>query len=428
MANWWEEGAFGQPDVTVTETDRSAGDAASAESGVDWRSVFVLVAVAALVLVVRGFDMWRGQQLTSESQRNALRQTIAQELAVRRQADEEALLSLLDPVASRPWRQQQVDAMSVLPAPASGDEPPVIERWQFQDEVAMVDLRFSGPPAVRETRFYRLLGDSWRRTTPVESMWGAQREAEAPGIHFVYREADAEAVERAVETLQTTYRQGQLSVLAGDRLTVEIVPDAVVEFDSQMNRLTLPSPRLSPRLASISDSVPILWRLAHPAADRLADPADAARYRYLDTIQLFQEQLRFWPLRWQVPFPERWQVQMLDTLSLAREEDRLIPLRAIDLFTTNRTQAYLAYYEAMTMADYVADEFGTDKLDALAQALAQAPTWDRAISATLGIDGADFERGWRAYLDTHLTPPAEEGAEATPPPEENTEATPTPNL
>ena len=165
----------------------------------------------------------------------------------------------------------------------------------------------------------------------------------------MYREVDAEAVEGVVETLQTTYRQGELSVLAGDRLVVEIVPDYIVEYDSRDNHLTLPSPRLSPRLTSVPDSMPILWRLAHPIADRLVDPADSARYRYLDTTQLLQDHLKYWVLRWHTPFPDRWQTQMLDTFRATQEDNRLTPLWAIDLFSASRSQSYLAYYEAMTM-------------------------------------------------------------------------------
>lgn len=412
MANWWEKGAFSQPAAPAEELDGSAvGGAAPSVSWLerlrdaDWRGVVIVLAMALLVVAVRGFDVWRGRQLTSESRRNELRQTIAAELAARRTGDADGYLLLLDPLASRQWRQQQAAALTAVPLPIPGEEPPVIEHWQFQGKTAMVDLRFGGPPATRETRFYRLVADTWRRTPPIAGYWGRRMEADAPGVHFVYYEADAEAVQQTIEALQTAYRQGDVSVLAGDRLIVEIVPDNVVEYDSQDNRLTLPSPRSGPRLVSIPDSVPILWRLAHPIADRLADPGDAARYRYLDSIQLFQDHLRFWQLRWQAPFPERWDIQMLNTLKAARDEDRLIVPRAINMLSASRSQSYLAYYEVMTMADYVAEQYGPAKLVALDQVLTRVSSWDSAVPIALGVDVAEFERGWRAYLDTRLAPP-----------------------
>lgn len=409
MANWWEKGILSQPEVTREEGDElPEGRTASAVPGMDWlrgadwRSVLILASVAVLVVAVRGFDLWRGRQLASESQRNQLRQTIAAELTARREGDEEAYLKLLDPASNEEWRQKQIAALTALPLPPSGEEPPLIEHWQFRGDTAMVELRFPGPPATRETRFYRLDANTWRRTSPVAAFWGGRQDASAPGVRFVYREADAEAVHRTIEALQTAHRQGGVSVLTGERLTVEIVPEYVVEYERPGNRLILPSPKLSPRLASVPDSALILWRLAHPTADRLADPGDSARYRYLDSDQLIQDHLRFWLMRWQAPFPERWQIQMLETLRTARNEGRLIAPKAINLFSASRTEAYLAYYQAMVMADYVAEEYGPEKVLALEQALAQAPAWDRAISAILGIDSAAFERGWRTYLDSKL--------------------------
>lgn len=409
MANWWEKGAFSRPGGSPEKMDAPSADGVLPSVSwmdrlreADWRSIGVLLILTFVVIAVRGFDLWRGRQLASESRRNELRQTIAAELAARREGNAEAYPQLLDPLASLEWRQKQIAALTTLPLPIPSEEPPIIEHWGFRGKTAMVDLRFNGPPASRETRFYRIVADTWRRTPPIAAFWGRRQEADAPGIHFIYYEADAEAVQGAIEALRAAHRQGEVSVLAGERLTVEIVPETVVEYDARENRLTLPSPRLSPRLVSISESVPILWRLAHPIADRVADPADSARYRYLDSVQLFQDHLRFWPLRWQAPFPERWQVQMLDTLHAARDENRLIPPRVIDMFSARRPEAYLAYYEAMTMADYVAEQYGPDRLLALDQALAQLSSWEQAVLAVLGVDVAEFERGWRAYLDTLL--------------------------
>ncbi|MFQ5592672.1 MAG: peptidase MA family metallohydrolase [Anaerolineae bacterium] len=409
MANWWEKGAFNQPTAPQEGIDRPAVERVTSSTtwverlgDVDWRSIWIVMALAVVVVAVRGFDLWRGRQLAAEVRRQELRQTIAQELKVRQMGDATAYLPLLDPLASRQWRQQQAEALTTLPFPIPGEDPPIIERWQFRGNTAMVDLRFSGPPATHETRFYRIVADTWRRTPPIAEYWGRRLESDTPGVHFIYREADAEAVEGTIDALRVAFRQGDVPVLSGQRLIVEVVPEDKIEYNSQDNRLLLPSPRLSPRLASVPDSMPILWRLAHPIADRLVDPGNAARYRYLDNTQLLQDHVRYWSLRWQAPFPARWEVQMLNTLRNAADDDGIIVPRAIDMFSVSRSQSYLAYYEVMTMVDYIAEQYGPVALMALDEALTQASSWDSAVPVVLGVDVGEFERDWLAYLDARL--------------------------
>jgi hypothetical protein len=428
MANWWERGfseAGISDDAVADDADSAVSEAPAASPlerlrEVDQRTLLIFVGLGLLVILLRGADVWRGRQLTTQARQSQLRQTIAAELAARRQNNPDAYVRLLDPQASRTWRVRQIDGLEMLPLPVPGDEPPVIEDWEFRDGTAMVQLRFPGPPAARQTEFYRWLGDSWRRTEPIAAYWGALESASAPGVEFIYREADAETIARVVEAVKTAHRQGDISVLAGEPLTVEIVPAHVIEYDAQANRLTLPSPRLTPRLTSVPDSVPLLWLLAYPVADRLLDPADSARYRYLDTLQLFQDQLRYWSIRWQAPLPERWRRQMLDTLLTARDEGRLVVPRAMDLYAANRSQSYLAYYATLTMTDYIAETYGAAKLLALDQTLTQFGAWDEAVPAALGIEMPEFERGWRTYVDALLA----ELAQPTPAPQPTVPSSP----
>jgi hypothetical protein len=172
----------------------------------------------------------------------------------------------------------------------------------------------------------------------------------------------------------------------------------VIEYESQANRLVLPSPRLTALPVEAPQSGPLLWLLAHPIADRLADPGDAARYRYLDSTQLLRDHLRYWSIRWLAPFPQRWQTHMKETLRAAEQDGSLVSPRAVNLFSASRTQAHLAYYAAMTMADYIAETYGPEGLLRLERVLTQTPSWERAFPVALGVNVDDFEREWRAYL------------------------------
>jgi len=84
------------------------------------------------------------------------------------------------------------------------------------------------------------------------------------------------------------------------------------------------------------------------------------------------------------------------------------------MFSASRSQAHLAYYEVLTMVDYVADTYGPDGLMALDEALTQVSSWDRAVPAALGTDVAEFERGWRAYLDARLAASPSTAPQAVP--------------
>lgn len=409
MADWWQREPFHGTDQPDAEANRPASPPVAGTVGarerlerVKWRSLLPVGMMIVLVLAVRGADLWQQRRVAGERSRKALQQVIAQEVEFRRTGNVEAYLLLLDPDADPTWRQRQARSLTELPLPVVGAELPVIEHWEFNDDAAMVELWFAGPPASRETRFYRLVEGEWRRTPPVPAFWGERMAADAPGVHFVFRRADAVAVREAVAALTAAYRQGNRRALAGERLTVEIVPGGAIAYDGRENRLTLPSLRGVPLPVGVSAGGPLLWLLSHPVVDRLLDPGNAARYHYLNSTQLLQDHLRYWSVRQMAPLPTHWQTQMEDALRTAEQEGMLVSPRVVDLLAASRTQAHLAYYAAMTMADYVAEQYGAEGLLRLERVLTQTASWEQAFQIALGVRVGTFEQGWREYLAARL--------------------------
>jgi len=420
MADWWQREPFHGTDQPGSEANSPASVPATGTASAwkrlreaEWRHLLPIGVLVILVLAVRGAELWRQQRIVGERSRKALREVIAQEVELRKTGNVDAYLLLLDPGADPAWRQRQAETLTKLPLPVVGTELPIIEHWEFNGDAALVELWFSGPPASRETRFYRLVNGEWRRTSPVSTFWGDRSEADAPGVHFVFRQADGVAVREVVDALTAAYRQGNRRALAGQRLTVEIVPYGPIVYDGRENLLTLPSLREVPLPVGVPAGGPLLWLLSHPVIDRLLDPGNAARYHYLDGIQLLQDHLRYWSVRQIVPLPKHWQTQMEDALRAAWEEGLLVSPRVVNLLSANRRQAHLAYYAAMTMADYIAEQYGSESLLRLERVLTQTASWEQAFQIALGVQVGEFEQGWRDYLATRLRQPAP--PESTPP-------------
>ena len=407
MTSWWQRESFSGSEEPDAEAPGAApatriADAWEQRRQARWRGVLPIGVLIVLVLAVRGADLWQQRAVAGVRSRKALQQLIAREVELRRTGDAEAYRMLLDPQADPAWRQRQIRNLTTLPLPVVGTQLPIIEHWAFRGPAAMVELWFAGPPPSRETRFYRLVEGEWRRTPPVPAFWGERMEADAPGVHFVFRQADAAAVREVVGALTTAYRQGNRRALVGERLTVEIVPGGAIAYDGRENRLTLPSLRGIPLPVGVSAGGPLLWLLSHPVVDRLLDPGGAARYHYLDSAQLLQDQLRYWSVRQTVPLPSRWQTEMEDTLRAAQADGVLLSPRAVNLLAADRTQAHVAYYAAMTMADYVAARYGPEGLLRLERVLTQTSSWEQAFRIALGVQVGEFEQAWRKYLAARL--------------------------
>ncbi len=62
----------------------------------------------------------------------------------------------------------------------------------------------------------------------------------------------------------------------------------------------------------------------------------------------------------------------------------------------------LAYREAFLLVAYLEDAYGAGRLNLLLKGLAGGETFYRALRDTTGLGAADFESGWRLWLDQNL--------------------------
>jgi hypothetical protein len=64
-----------------------------------------------------------------------------------------------------------------------------------------------GTQAYRQTRFYRLTAEDWRRTMPDADLWGAPRRLESTYFVFHYRQNDAEVVNEVAPQIDALYEE-----------------------------------------------------------------------------------------------------------------------------------------------------------------------------------------------------------------------------
>jgi hypothetical protein len=114
-----------------------------------------------------------------------------------------------------------------------------------------------------------------------------------------------------------------------------------------------------------------------------------------------------------------------DALAKAIVEGRLIGLRALTgTFPVDPDEALLAYAESYSAVGFVQERYGRQRVNALLQAYRQGVTPDEGMQQALGVDIAQLDSEWRAWLAPWPM------IKATPfdqlPPEAN--ATPTPEI
>ena len=115
--------------------------------------------------------------------------------------------------------------------------------------VVVTETLASGESVSRsETRFYKPVGNQWRRTAPISSFWGRAAEMETATLHFDFHALDRPYVEAIAEPLAAYHQalRGLLGLPAPTQpMTVTIAPDSVpIRMSGPDGAIVLPSPRL----------------------------------------------------------------------------------------------------------------------------------------------------------------------------------------
>jgi len=100
----------------------------------------------------------------------------------------------------------------------------------------------------RETRFYKPVGNQWRRTAPISSFWGSAAEFETATLHFDFHALDRPSVEAVAESLEA-YHQALRGLLGlptpTQPITLTVAPSSVpIRISGANGAIELSSPRL----------------------------------------------------------------------------------------------------------------------------------------------------------------------------------------
>ena len=88
-----------------------------------------------------------------------------------------------------------------------------------------------------------------------------------------------------------------------------------------------------------------------------------------------------------------------DALAAALAADKLLSLKAIGgAFPVDPDEALLAYAQSYSAVTFLMERHGRTRLNALLQAYREGVTHDEGLQRALGMDTAELDRQWRAWL------------------------------
>jgi hypothetical protein len=95
----------------------------------------------------------------------------------------------------------------------------------------------------------------------------------------------------------------------------------------------------------------------------------------------------------------RMQQEQADALASGIAEGRLMSLRALTgAFPVDSDEALLAYAQSYSAVTFLSERYGRQRLNALLQAYRAGVTPDEGLQQALGIDTAQLDAEWRAWL------------------------------
>lgn len=283
----------------------------------------------------------------------------------------------------------------------------MVEVWTYASELPWL------PAPYRQTRFYQESTQGWLSTAPPDAFYQPLATLQAGRFTFVYGPRDADAVlgvAREVEQLDMELRTELGLPVTDEALRVEMLVSLStfdpIELAYLLNGATLyaPSPALLRLPAHISESDALLQLVAGLLVQDALDEmlADIPAYHWPSLI----EGLRHW-LLWQrseLPSIERYR---------AKHAFQVLPangLPSLSRLGPNRT-TYIRHPNVMnpasrlptddiatSLVEYAFSAYGRERLPVLIDGMGRYDTWEALIPAVFGVNAAEFETGWHAYL------------------------------
>ncbi len=368
-----------------------------------WNPAVRGLGVALLVVTVVAMFVW--QQVVAGSRRlqRDIEAAIALEDAAWATHDAEAVAVLLDPEAPPEWRQR------LLRQARRGEAPsPVVavEAIRLRHNLAIVPVLVQSSPdhLRREHRFYRLTAVGWRRSYPPTTFWGSRQELHTTHFHFLYHEADADAVLALAAEVEALYagmvRDFGLEAIAGERtFVVEVVPeDEPTQYLVGRDWLRTGSPWL--------ESLPVEFSLRDILARKVGDWV-AAQLIYrrgnlnvmaapalrLILYCLSQEAARAW-----APVDPAWDEARRQYLHQAIAAERWSPPEQVTPFPLTATAWPERGYQCSTVGEFIIETYGATRFGDLIAATRGRYYWQDVVEAGLGVPYREFLAGWQAFL------------------------------
>jgi hypothetical protein len=380
-----------------------------------WVILFLVVAIITAGIVALNISAQRAREAERLAIQSALQERVELEAWAWQNAAWTTLAGLLDPDARREWARWHTQHSEGLHhwAQIYAQRPVVrVESVERMDpDLAQVQVRFvqaEVPDAIQrvETRFYRLVGDSWMRTAPERERWGDATVLGTTSFDFEYPVADAAHVD-AVATVSDgvlddlRLRLGTDPSNASGRFTVQIVPDNFAANVDKFvgRRLVLLTPKLT--------RVPATWDGAQALSVALIDPLS----RYAVDEAVAPDQIHpSWHVM--VQGVAGWLAQAVNPLVDAASGRSSGPL---DLYVRQNGPPSLESLHVardpnwtwasgwMTLAAesvvaYGLETYGADKVDDLVAGFVVYDTWEALLPDVFGVTAPEFEAGWQAWL------------------------------
>ena len=391
-------------------------------------------AVAAL-LVLGGVWLLARYQDGERRIRQDLADAVAEETLAWNAGDANRYRALLDPAGGGAWRaammrsfgeghngiyyQSQsgpVMASPVLPSDQWWLQTVqlVAVEWQSDLAVVRVSVRTQDPflSEYDETRIYRRVGNRWARSSSGDALWGPGETLDTAHFRLVFQRRDRPAARAAARDIEGWYQRVRRDYGLRERgddgpITVEIVATPVEGLEEAFEGpVRVPSPWLVAMAPRQSAEAQLRWEIGLAVTKRLqgqAGPID----RYASSgLRFVLSGLNLWEARQWAGEMVPWERQRAALVrqavqDLARrpaQSSPALPMLSVAQRSDDLQDGRTAYLLATTMADFIADRFGSERFGAVIAAARPLGATESRISAALRLTSWDLEREWAAYL------------------------------